>query len=61
MTELTDHSRLLSWPIILTTLHHNDIIMGHCDKSSSPAPNITDGLLVFVQLVMADITTEPTQ
>ena len=24
-----------------------------------PAPNITDGLLVFVQLVMAAITTEP--
>lgn len=25
----------------------------------APAPNITDGLLVFVQLVMAAITTEP--
>lgn len=24
-----------------------------------PAPNITDGLLVLVQLVMADMTTEP--
>lgn len=25
----------------------------------SPAPNITDGLDVLVQLVIADITTEP--
>ena len=24
-----------------------------------PAPNITDGLEVFVQLVIADMTTEP--
>ena len=31
------------------------------NKSSSPAPNITEGLLVFVQLVIADITTEPTE
>lgn len=27
--------------------------------ANSPAPSITDGLLVFVQLVMAAITTEP--
>ena len=26
----------------------------------SPAPNITDGFDVFVQLVIADITTDPT-
>ena len=26
-----------------------------------PAPSITDGLLVFVQLVIAAITTEPRQ
>jgi len=29
-----------------------------CDHNS-PAPNMTDGLLVFVQLVMAAMTTEP--
>ena len=29
--------------------------------ATSPAPSITDGLLVLVQLVMADITTEPTK
>lgn len=29
------------------------------NQTHSPAPNITDGLLVFVQLVMAAITTEP--
>ena len=27
--------------------------------ANKPAPNITDGLLVLVQLVIADITTEP--
>ena len=27
--------------------------------ASSPAPNITDGLLVLVQLVIAAMTTEP--
>ena len=28
-------------------------------RANSPAPNMTEGLDVFVQLVMADITTEP--
>lgn len=27
--------------------------------ANSPAPSITDGLLVLVQLVIADITTDP--
>lgn len=27
--------------------------------ASKPAPNITEGLLVFVQLVMEEITTDP--
>ena len=31
----------------------------HDHQMHLPAPNITDGLLVFVQLVMAAITTEP--
>lgn len=31
----------------------------HIKQINLPAPNITEGLLVFVQLVMAAITTEP--
>ena len=29
--------------------------------ASSPAPNMTEGLLVLVQLVIAEITTEPVE
>lgn len=32
---------------------------GGQNQTHSPAPNITDGLLVLVQLVMAAMTTEP--
>lgn len=32
---------------------------GFSDQTHLPAPNMTEGLLVLVQLVMAAITTEP--
>jgi len=36
-----------------------NVLLEYFNTHSLPAPNITEGLLVLVQLVMADITTEP--